>query len=107
MPGPAGKIAHCEFMIGDSRVMLGDISMNPDPTPVPGLLHVYVEDVDKVYVRALEAGATSTRPPEDMFYGDRTAQVEDVGGNKWYLATHIEDVPPEEMEKRAKQQMGQ
>ncbi|HVL32815.1 MAG TPA: VOC family protein, partial [Actinomycetota bacterium] len=48
MPGPAGKIAHCEFMIGDSRVMLGDISMNPDPTPVPGLLHVYVDDVDKV-----------------------------------------------------------
>jgi uncharacterized glyoxalase superfamily protein PhnB len=65
------------------------------------MLHVYVPDVDAAYQRALDAGATSDREPTDQFYGDRTAGVKDKFGNSWYMATHVEDISPEELERRS------
>ena len=93
-------VRHAEMRIGDSMLMLGEA---PDE-PVPGMLHLYMPDADAVYKRALAAGATSLREPTDMFYGDRTAGVKDAFGNQWWIATHIEDVPPEEIARRAQQQ---
>lgn len=98
MDGPGGAIMHAEMRIGDSVVMLGDAS--PENPPMPATLHVYMPDVDDAYQRALAAGATSLREPADQFYGDRSAGVKDSSGNHWWLATHIEDVSPEELEKR-------
>ena len=99
MARPDGTIMHAEVKIGDSRVMMGEASGNFEP--MPAMLHLYVEDTDTVYQRALRAGATSLREPEDQFYGDRLGGVGDAFGNQWWLATHIEDVSPEEMAKRA------
>jgi PhnB protein len=107
MPAPGGKVGHAELEIGDSVVMLADAF--PDmggPTPkalggTPVSLMVYVEDVDAVFERAIGAGATADRPVENQFYGDRAGQFVDPFGHKWFVATHIEDVPPEEMAKRA------
>ena len=93
-------VRHAEMRIGDSMLMLGEA---PDE-PLPGMLHLYMPDADAVYKRALAAGATSLRAPTDMFYGDRTAGVKDAFGNQWWIATHIEDVSPEEQERRAAQQ---
>ena len=106
MPAPEGKIGHAELGIGESIVMLADEF--PDmgargPKSIGGTpvtLHVYVEDVDAVLDAALAAGATSLRPAENQFYGDRTAQFEDPFGHRWNIATHVEDVPPDEMERR-------
>jgi uncharacterized glyoxalase superfamily protein PhnB len=67
---------------------------------MPATLHLYVEDVDAVYRQALAAGARSIREPEDAFYGDRSGGVADAFGNQWWIATHVEDVPPEEMARR-------
>jgi len=97
MDGPGGRIMHAEMTIGDSRIMLGQ--------PAPGqethaMIHLYLPDADAVYARALAAGATSVREPADQFYGDRSAGVRDQFGNQWYIATHVEDVSPEEMERR-------
>ena len=100
MNGPDGTVGHAELMIGDSVVMIG--SAGGENVPMPAMLHLYVEDCDSVYLRALDSGATSVREPEDQFYGDRSAGVKDAFGNIWYLATHVEDVPPEEMQRRAK-----
>jgi PhnB protein len=69
------------------------------------ILHVYVEDVDRCYARALEKGAEGRREPENKFYGDRGAEFEDPFGHRWSIATHVEDVPAEEMEKRAAEAM--
>jgi PhnB protein len=99
MPGPGGTIGHAEIRIGDSVVMLADA--NATHPPRPGLLMVYVTDVDAVYRRALAAGATSEREPADQFYGDRSGGVRDGAGNQWWIATHVEDVPPEELKRRA------
>jgi uncharacterized glyoxalase superfamily protein PhnB len=99
MAGPDGRIMHAEVAIGDSVIMLSDAG--PENPPMTAMLHLYVEDADAVYRQALQAGATSIREPGDQFYGDRSAGVRDAFGNQWWLATHIEDVPPEEMEKRA------
>jgi PhnB protein len=107
MPGPDGKIGHAELEIGDSVIMLADA--NPDmgvrsPKSIGGTpiaLHVYVEDVDSVFGRATEAGAKQLRPVENQFYGDRSGQFEDPFGHRWNVATHVEDVPPDEMTKRA------
>lgn len=96
---PTGKIAHAEVAIGDSIVQLNDAGGEWKPIQVPLLL--YVRDTDAAYERALRAGATSAREPADQFYGDRTGGVKDVFGNTWWLATHIEDVSPEEMQRRA------
>jgi len=107
MPGPDGKIGHAELEIGDSVIMLADA--NPDidvrsPKSIGGTpiaLHVYVDDVDSVFGRAMEAGAKQLRPVENQFYGDRSGQFEDPFGHHWNVATHVEDVPPDEMAKRA------
>jgi len=108
MPGPDGKIGHAEFRLGNSMIMIADEHpemgargpKSAGGTPIS--LMVYVEDVDKVFARAVQAGATVDRPLANQFYGDRTGGVVDPVGHKWYLATHVEDVPPDEMEKRAK-----
>ena len=99
MDGPGGTIGHAEVRIGDSVIMLSDAT--PDYGAQPATLLLYVEDCDGTYRRALAAGATSEREPVDRFFGDRTAGVNDAFGNRWWVHTHIEDVPPEEMEKRA------
>lgn len=98
MPGPDGKIGHAELTIGDSVLMLSDASA--EFPAMPAMIHLYVNDADAMYKQALQAGASSVREPADQFYGDRSAGIKDAFGNQWYLATHIEDVPPEEMEKR-------
>jgi PhnB protein len=107
MAGPDGKIGHAEIKIGDSHVMLADeVTEMGYRSPKslggsPVSLMVYVEDVDATVERANAAGAKLTRPVEDQFYGDRTGSVEDPFGHVWYVATHIEDVPLEELKRRA------
>jgi PhnB protein len=107
MPAPGGKLGHAELAVGDSLIMLADEfpemgAVSPKSVGgTPVTISVYVEDVDNVFERALEAGATALRQVENQFYGDRVAQFEDPFGHKWHIATHVEDVPPEEMEKRA------
>jgi PhnB protein len=109
MPGPDGKIGHAELALGESVIMLAD--EHPDigflsPVRIGGTavtLHAYVEDVDAVFERALAAGAKSLRPVENQFYGDRSAQFEDPFGHRWSIATHVEDVDPDEMARRAEQ----
>lgn len=109
MPGPDGKIGHAELALGESVLMLAD--EHPDigflsPLRIGGTavtLHTYVEDVDAVFERALAAGAKSLRPVENQFYGDRSAQFEDPFGHRWSIATHVEDVDPDEMARRAEQ----
>jgi PhnB protein len=111
MGAPGDKIGHAELQIGSSLIMLAD--EHPDfgqlsPKTVGGspvTVSAYVDDVDAVFAAAVEAGATSLRPVEDQFYGDRTGQFEDPFGHKWSVATHVEDVPPDEMERRAAQFM--
>jgi len=104
MPAPGGEIMHAEVRIGDSVVMLND-AMRQSPTT--SSLFLYVADVDRVYQRAIKAGATSVSEPANMFWGDRMAVVTDEFGNQWAIATHVEDVPPQEMEKRAQAAMRQ
>jgi PhnB protein len=103
MDTPDGKIGHAEVSIGDSIVMIADAPTSDQGAHMPGVLHLYVDDADKTYRRAIEAGATSLREPADQFYGDRMAGVEDSLGNHWWIATHVEDVPPDEMARRAKE----
>ncbi len=98
MPGPGGALLHAEVRIGDSIVMLSDAVREP---AMPGSLFLYVTDADAVYEQALKAGATSLLAPTDMFWGDRMARVTDPCGNLWAIATHREDVAPEEIAKRA------
>jgi uncharacterized glyoxalase superfamily protein PhnB len=86
---PDGAIRHAEVKIGDSVVILSE-AMDEWP-PMPAMLHVYVEDVDRVYRQALEAGATSLREPADQPYGDRSGGVADPAGNQWWLATPISE----------------
>ena len=93
-----GNIRHAAIRIGDSMVMLGPAS--EQHKAMPAMLHLYVPDVDAAYARAIEAGGKSLREPTDEFYGDRSCGVEDPAGNHWWIATHIEDVPPEELERR-------
>jgi PhnB protein len=111
MPGPGGKVGHAELAIGDSLVMLSDeypeMGVRSPKTigGTPVTIHVYVDDVDAVFERALENGATESRALENRFYGDRTGQFEDPFGHQWSVATHVEDVPPDEMAKRAAEAM--
>jgi PhnB protein len=111
LAAPEGKVGHAELQIGNSVIMLADEAPDMDirgpksfgGTPVT--LHVYVEDVDTVFDRAVGAGAKALRPVEDKFYGDRSGQFEDPFGHRWDVATHVEDVPPDEMAKRAAEAM--
>ena len=105
MQRPDGSIMHAEVRIGDSVVMIGEATA--DNAPMPAMLHVYLEDTDAAHRRALAAGATSLREPADQFYGDRTGGVQDVFGNQWWMATHVEDVPADEMRRRAEAQARQ
>lgn len=102
MRGPDGKIGHAEVLIGDSVVMLADVP--PDGEAMRAMLNVYVEDCDATFKKALAAGAETMRELEDQFYGDRSGGIKDKWGNLWYISTHIEDVSPEEMERRVKAQ---
>jgi PhnB protein len=112
MPGPDGRIGHAELQLGDSVVMLADEF--PDagakgPSAYGGSpvsLTVYVEDVDATFERAAEAGATVVWPLENKFYGDRAATFDDPFGHRWTINSHVEDVSPEEMGRRAAE-MGQ
>jgi PhnB protein len=110
-PGPDGSIAHAEIEIGDSVVIVEDAAdaMGTQAPPDGGLdgsptfLFIYVEDVDAVAKRAVELGATLKRAPEDQFYGDRDGYVIDPFGHGWNIASHVEDVTPEEMTRRMEQ----
>lgn len=112
MPTPDGKIAHAELELGDSVIMLSDEVPDMDfrsPKAVGGTpvtMMAYVEDVDAVFDRAVKAGAKALRPVETQFYGDRTGTFEDPFGHRWSVATHVEDVSPEEMNKRMAQMSG-
>lgn len=109
MAGPDGKIAHAELKIGDSIFMLSDEMMgNRSPQSLGGSavsIFLYVDDVDSVFNRAVSAGAKSDMLPADMFWGDRYGKLTDPFGHLWGIATHIEDVAPAEMEKRAREAM--
>lgn len=112
MPAPDGRIGHAELQIGDSVIMLSDEYPEMDmrgPKALGGTavtMSVYVEDVDAVFDRAVNAGAKALRPVADQFYGDRTGTFEDPFGHRWSVGTHVEDVSPEEMAKRAAEAMG-
>jgi PhnB protein len=96
--GPDGKVAHAEVRIGDSAVMIG--GARPGQPSIPCMLYLYVADTDAFYKNAIDAGATSVMAPANQFYGDRNGTVKDAEGNQWCIATHIEDVSPEELQKR-------
>lgn len=98
MPGPNGTVGHAEIQIGDSRIMTGDA--RGEYEPIPGQLYLYVDDCDRYYKQAIAAGGTKFREPETQFYGDRHGAVKDMCGNIWWVATHVEDVSQEEMQKR-------
>jgi PhnB protein len=112
MPGPDGRIGHAELELDGSVVMLADEFPEVGakaPSAFGGSpvsLTVYVEDVDATFERAMEAGATVVRPLENQFYGDRSATFDDPFGHRWTINTHVEDVSPEEMGRRAAE-MGQ
>jgi PhnB protein len=107
MASPDGKIGHAELAIGDSKIMLADEYPqmgHRSPKSIGGTgvsLMVYIEKVDEVFKRAIAAGAKELQPIKDQFYGDRSGTLQDPFGHEWTLATHIEDVPPEEMRRRA------
>ena len=101
MAGVNGGVGHAEVQVGDSVIMLADSAESEGNLNMPAMIHLYVEDCDAGYQAALAAGVTSIAEPETKFYGDRNAGVKDRFGNIWYLSTHVEDVAPEEMEKRA------
>ncbi len=103
-----GKVTHAEVRVGKSMLMIGQA--RDQWKPMPAMLYLYVEDVDVVYKRAVEAGGKSIHEPTNQAYGDRSGAVEDSLGNQWWVATHVEDVSPEEIERRysemAKKQAG-
>jgi PhnB protein len=105
MPRPDGAIMHAEVKIGDSMIMMGEAM--GEHQPMPGSIYLYVNDADAVYQRALQAGATTMMEPGDQFWGDRQAGIKDPVGNFWWIATHKEDVSPEELAKRAEAYMAQ
>jgi PhnB protein len=112
MDGPDGKVGHAELGIGDSVVMLADVFPDmggPSPTALGGspvTLMVYVENVDDVFAKAMAAGSKEIAPVQDQFYGDRSGQFEDPFGHRWNVASHVEDVTAEDMERRAAEVMG-
>ena len=100
---PDGTIMHAEIQIGDSRIMMGEAKEGFPP--IHAALYLYVPDTDAVYKQAVAAGGTSIMEPADQFYGDRNAGVKDLSGNQWWIGTHIEDVEPEELKRRAEAAM--
>jgi uncharacterized glyoxalase superfamily protein PhnB len=112
MPGPDGKVAHAEIQIGDSRLMLGEESLETgakSPQTLGGSAQsvlLYVKNVDAFANKAVAAGATVVMPIQDMFWGDRYGKLKDPFGHEWSVATHKEDLTPKEMAKRAQSAMG-
>ena len=112
MPDPSGKVGHAELQLGDGLIMLADEFADRDikgPRSFGGtgvIVSVYVEDIDSVFEKAISAGAKELRPPKNEFYGDRTASFEDPFGHRWSVASHVEDVSPDEMERRSAEMMG-
>jgi PhnB protein len=110
---PGGKVGHAEIEIGDSRIMLADEYPDMDarsPTAFGGTpvsLHLYVDDVDAIAQQAIAAGARERRPVKDQFYGDRTGSLEDPFGHVWHIASHKEDLSPDEIKRRADEAMRQ
>jgi PhnB protein len=113
MGRPGGKIGHAEIKIGDSILMLADEwpgSGSPSAKSLGGSpvsIFLYLEDVDSVYKQAVDAGAKADMPPQNMFWGDKFGKLTDPYGHLWALATHVEDVAPDEMEERAQAAMAQ
>lgn len=105
MDRPDGKIGHAELQIGDSVLMLADAAGEWQATA--STIHLYVEDADATYRRAVSAGGASVRELATQFYGDRSGGVKDPAGNTWWISTHVEDVPPDELAKRAEAWMKQ
>jgi PhnB protein len=111
MEAPGGKIGHAELKIGDSVIMLADeMAGAGDRSPqslggTTGGVFLYVNDVDATYKQAVDGGAKAVMPPADMFWGDRFGKLTDPFGHSWMVATHKEDVAPEEMRKRMEQEM--
>lgn len=109
---PDGRLGHAEIRLGDSVIMLSDEFPEfggKAPQTLGGSavsIHLYVEDVDALFKRALAAGAKERKPVMDQFYGDRSGQLEDPFGHLWWVATHKEDVAPEEMQKRVRAMFG-
>jgi PhnB protein len=107
IPGPEGKIGHAEISVGDSVIMMADehVEMGArSPRAFGGSavgLMLYVNDVDATVKAAVAEGAKLLQPVEDKFYGDRTGSIEDPFGHLWHIGTHKEDVPPEELKRRA------
>ena len=105
MKGPDGKVMHAELVIGDSIIMMADEfpefgSLSPQSTGGSGTgLHIYIEDVDSAFDRAVKAGATVEMPVADMFWGDRYGKLHDPFGHKWSIGTHKADLSVEEMKK--------
>ena len=102
---PDGRVMHGDIVIGSSHVMVGQAG--GENKAFPAMLYLYVPDVDAVYTQALAAGGTSISEPATQFYGDRHGAVNDADGNQWWIATHVEDVPDDEMRRRAEQFMQQ
>lgn len=109
---PDGRVGHAEIRLGDSLIMLAD-EFPEYGGKAPGTLggspvslHLYVEDVDAFVKKAVAAGATENKPVTDQFYGDRSGQLEDPFGHQWWVATHKEDVPQAEMQKRVEAMFG-
>ncbi|MDQ4121362.1 MAG: VOC family protein [Acidobacteriota bacterium] len=102
---PEGKVAHAEVKIGDSMLMIGEA--NAEFPPSQSMIHLYVENADAVYESAIKAGAETVKELVDQFYGDRSGCVKDSFGNLWWIGTHIEDVPMEEMHQRIEAYMQQ
>lgn len=101
MKDPEGMVMHATAKIGDSIIMVSD---ETDRYPaMPGMLHLYMQDVDSVYRKALEAGGQSLREPANEFYGDRSAGIKDEWNNHWWIGTHVEDVSDEELKRRAEE----
>lgn len=98
MKTPDGSVNHGEMNIGNSVIMMGKAS--EDYPPLNAMIYIYVEDTDKAYKQAIEKGAVSVMEPADQFYGDRNAGVKDKDGISWWMATHVEDVSPEEIQRR-------
>ena len=113
MPDPNGRIGHAELKIGNAIIMLSDEWQeggHNSPQSLGGSpvgIMLYFEDVDRIAQQAVAAGGTITRELKDEFYGDRTGTMVDPFGHRWFIATHKEDVPPDEMERRAKEAMSQ
>jgi PhnB protein len=108
MNGPGGRVMHAELQIGDSHFMISDefpgMSAAPNPSVLPSsYLYVYTQDVDAAFNRAVKAGAQPAMQPSNMFWGDRYGKLTDPFGHQWGIATHVEDVAPEEMQRRSEE----